>query len=499
MTPQRRLFFPLVLLLAFWLSGCAAKKPSDGGYSGPPCQDVLSMPQDLNMYAYDYGVNEALAAPHEQAEAAARQKQAFYRPWRASAPSRWVREALEKDFNMRPGKAFTRDKKPFSTELWNSLVENSNKAAYGTRHWRGITLRHSNLRAMPTKEHFYRNPDLPGEGYPFDYFQHSSLHAGVPVHVSNVSKDGKWLLAESAVTSGWIPSEDVAEIDEDFARRWEEPPLAALVRDNTPIAGSNNHIGALLPLAGNAPPGRGLELSVFFPRRGSEGKAEISVEVLPRDAATAIPLNMTPGEVAKIGNEMMGQPYGWGGLDEKRDCSALTRDLMAPFGYFLPRNSASQSKVGAVVNLAGLEPEEKERAIIREAKPFASLIWFRGHIGLYAGQYNGKPVMFHNMWGLRTQGAANDCTGRAVVGKAVVTTLRPGEERPDLCPQGRFLPRIEKAAVLTSPAPALMDAAVKKAPPPAKTAKAKAPKTGAKQGGQKRAAKSGKKIQGEKR
>ena len=451
MLPQFRFSSLIALLFVIVLSGCSAKqKPHENVYSGSPCRDVATMPQDLNAYAHELGVNKPLASSHDQMTAAARQKQTFFRPWQASEPSNWVRQSLEKNFNMRPDKAFATNNRPFPADLWNSIEANSNKDAYGMRQGPGITLRHSNLRAMPTREHFYLDPELPGEGYPFDYFQHTSLHAGTPVYICNISRDGQWLLVESALTSGWIPVADVGETDASFMERWQSRPLAALVRDKVSIGGTNNHIGTLLPLAGHAPTGRGQTLNVLFPVPGPSGTAAIDQKTLPPDAAVAVPLAMTPGEVAKVGNEMMGQAYGWGGLDEKRDCSALTHDIVAPFGFFLPRNSAAQSKVGATLDLAGLQPDEKERAIIREAIPFASLIWFRGHIGLYAGQYNGKPVMFHNMWGLRTQGNRGDCTGRAIVGKAVVTSLSPGEERPDLCPSGHFLPRIEKVAVLPS-------------------------------------------------
>ena len=161
-----------------------------------------------------------------------------------------------------------------------------------------------------------------------------------------------------------------------------------------------------------------------------------------------VPLPLTAEAVARIGNEMMGQPYAWGGLDGKRDCSALTRDLMAPFGIFLPRNSSAQGRAGRPIPLAGMSNEEKEAAILREAPPFRSLIWLRGHIGLYIGSYQGKAMLFHSMWGLRTKDASGGCDNRAVVGKTVVTTLRPGSERPDLCTPGSFLDRIEKVAVL---------------------------------------------------
>lgn len=443
----RNFFIIPFFLLCIALSGCASKKTTPE-YAGPPCQDVLNLPQDLNVYATANGLERMLATPEEQAAAAERQKRNFYRPWRVTKASAWIKQSLDKNFNMNPQKGYTKDERPFSEALWNEIVDNSNKAAYPSLQGPAITLRHTNLRAMPTREHYYLRPELPGEGYPFDYFQHSSLAAGTPVYICNASKDGQWLLVDSPITAGWIPAGDAVAVDSQFMERWQSLPLAAVVRDKTLINGETVHIGTLLPLSGYAPKGRGQALSVYFPKQKASGRADMTVVSLPPDTAVAVPLPLTPMEVAKVGNEMMGQAYSWGGLDEKRDCSALTRDLMTPFGIFLPRNSSAQAKAGRGIALAGLSLQEKESAILNQAQPFSSLIWLRGHIGLYAGKYNGKPVMFHNMWGLRIRDAQGGCDGRAIVGKAVVTTLQPGIERPDLCASGSFLERIEQVAVL---------------------------------------------------
>jgi hypothetical protein len=258
---------------------------------------------------------------------------------------------------------------------------------------------------MPTSEPFYRNPDLPGEGYPFDYFQHTSLPLGTPLYICHVSKDGRWLLVESPTTAGWLPAAD-------------------------------------------APPGRGQALSVYVPRVGPGGLAVMQARLLPPDAAARVPLPLMPREVALVGMQMLGQPYGWGGLDGKRDCSALTRDLFAPFGIFLPRNSATQSKRGRPISLAALSGPGKEQVIRERGLPFASLLQMPGHIGVYLGQYGGKAVMFHNMWGLRLRDAEGGCDGRAVVGKAVVTSLRAGVERPDLCAPNSFEDSVARLTLL---------------------------------------------------
>ena len=439
-----------LLVLCFNLFACVPKKGPEGvpAPSGVICQDVVRLPQDLNVYAASAGGSRALVQPAVQAASAANQKDRLYRPWRMTEPTRWVKQSLNKNFNMKPDNAYTGKGQHFPMDSWEQIVANSNKEAYPSGVAKGITLRHTDLRAMPTTMPFYLNPDRPGEGFPFDYFQHTSVPIGTPLFICNVSKDRQWLLVETTLTAGWLPARDVAEVDDAFADRWQSRPLAALVRDRVSLAGTTEHIGTLLPLAGAAPQGRGHALSVYYPLRGDSGKAAISTVALAPGDAVAVPLVLTPTEVAKVGNEMMGQAYGWGGLAGRRDCSALTRDIFAPFGIWLPRNSSRQAKVGLPIALAGYSYDEKESLIATQAKPFLSLIWLPGHIGVYLGQYQGKPVMFHNVWGLRTRGGDSECGGRAVIGKAVVTTLRPGAERPDICTPASILDRVQRATVL---------------------------------------------------
>jgi cell wall-associated NlpC family hydrolase len=133
---------------------------------------------------------------------------------------------------------------------------------------------------------------------------------------------------------------------------------------------------------------------------------------------------------------MIGQPYGWGGYGGNRDCSALLRDLFLPFGLWLPRNSAAQAKYGRVTSLAGLTPEAKEQTLLRQGQAFLSLVSMPGHIALYLGNYKGRALIFHSLWGLRMTsrpaifGAQR--SGRALVGKAVVTTTTPGAEKENI-------------------------------------------------------------------
>jgi hypothetical protein len=187
---------------------------------------------------------------------------------------------------------------------------------------------------------------------------------------------------------------------------------------------------------------------VLAPVRGPLGRAAIATAAFGPGQARVKPLPLHPAWLARIGNQMMGQPYGWGGLFAWRDCSSTVRDLFVPFGIWLPRNSAAQGRSGNFLPLDGLDGADKERLIRTSGVPFMSLLWMRGHIMLYLGQYRDESVVFHNIWGLRIVEEGDD-DARHVLGRAVVSGLRPGRELPALQDGAILLDRLLGMATLT--------------------------------------------------
>ncbi|MDR2123392.1 MAG: SH3 domain-containing protein [Desulfovibrio sp.] len=423
-----------LLVICLFLSACAGK----GAYNGPPCADVLNLPQDLRIYAEAAGGNRRLLPPEAQDRVAALGAARFFKPWLNDKPPAYIKKLLQTNFGLKPDRAYIDETRPFPPETWTALETQANKQAFGRGAGPAVTLRHCDLRAAPSSLRFYLRPDLPGEGYPFDYFQETSLPPGVPLYICNISADRAWMLVESPLAAGWLPARDAARTDDAFMRLWRSRPLVALVRDGVNAGGTRAHIGTLLPLSGRS----GGDTVVYLPRRGLSGNAEAATAALPQGSAVTVPLALTADNVAAVGNAMMGQRYTWGGLDEGRDCSALTRDLFVPFGLYLPRNSAAQAGTGRVIPTAG--SGDKDALVAREARPFRSLIRLPGHIALYLGVYEGKNIIFHNIWGLRTRDASGGCDNRAVIGKAVVTTTDPGRERPDLCAGKSLKERMDK-------------------------------------------------------
>lgn len=471
---MKRRFFAVIFLFASLGAGCAPKGPDITAFGLPDgviARDLAVLPQDLTVYAEKAGERTKLLESAQQAAQDDRFDAAFFAAWSEGLPRMPKDEVFEDVRTMSPEKGFAENLRPWDSERWQALVRNCNMEAYGTLPLRrGIITTTALVRHLPTMSPYFRDPGAAGEGFPFDYMQKSALWIGTPVAITHLSLDRRWAYVQTRLVSGWVEAERIAAVDAKFIAAWRASRLGVIVSDDTilSVEGKDGdalsgttvreaRIGAILPLA--APPHKGVPRTdpvqfVLVPLRGAGGKAVAALASAPMHEVRKKPVPLTVGNVARIGNAMMGQPYGWGGWFGQRDCSAAMHDLFAPFGIWLPRNSRAQGQVGTRFALEGLKPEEKELHIAEKGVPFFSLVSLPGHVGLYLGTYSvdGKdvPVMFHNIWGLRTVSGSGEGarSGRAVIGKAVVTTLRPGAEHKMLAAPAGLLERVGGLAVL---------------------------------------------------
>ena len=451
---QCRFVALLCLLLLAW--GCAKPQPVPIAPTPPPpptgkgeVQDLRVLPQNLSAYLRPDTADRPLY-PREQASVRMDAlRQTWLTPWNQTRPeySRHAVEEIFHRFEKAPG--FGNNNQHNTPDFAASLHAAAGLGSYPNTMRKALTVTNTNLRGMPTHAPRFADPSLPGEGYPFDYLQHTALPPGTPILVTHTSRDGSWVLAESALTFGWLPATDVAFVDDATTGQFAASSLAAIIKDRTslPEAGIVADVGAFFPMAG-APDASGVTLLV--PRRGASGQAELASVRLPATAAVPMPMPMTPRNVAAVGNQFMGKTYGWGGIDGKRDCSALTHDMFVPFGIYLPRNSASQASSGGSIPLLDLDNAQKESTILSQGVPFASLVWMKGHILVYVGEYKGHPVVYHDIWGLHTFSETGR-DGRLVLGRAVVTTLRAGEEDPRVGSPHILLNRVRSLSILARP------------------------------------------------
>ena len=441
----------LALLALAVLAGCAPRAvcPAPLPWQNLAVRDVEDMPQDPAYYAAQYP-GLALMAPAEQADRDRLFDQRYFAPWDMTASTLSPEDAFWGVAAYGTRQGFGENMLPRPPAFMEELIKRMDRGRFPSLAWPGIALRNAAMRVMPTDKPFFLDFREAGEGFPFDYFQNSALWAGTPLFISHVSTDGAWYFVETGFASGWVHAEDVAVADQAFRLAFRTDACAALVGDGVAVRDLGGryrftaHVGAVFPLVSESSAG----LVVNIPVADGNGRAAVAQAVLAPDQAARKPLPCTVEAVARVARGLAGQTYGWGGLFEDRDCSAMLRDLFTPFGIWLPRNSTGQGATGRVVSLEGLAPADKERAILAQGVPFATLLWLRGHIMLYLGEYQGRAAAFHNIWGLRTRDAQGN-EGRNIIGRAVITSLSPGLEIQTLDPEaGDLLARIRAMAIL---------------------------------------------------
>ncbi|GAB6058191.1 SH3 domain-containing protein [Desulfonatronum parangueonense] len=323
-----------------------------------------------------------------------------------------------------------------------------------------VTVVSTSLRVLPTQRPVFSNPANPGEGFPFDYLQNSLAPAGTPVLVVHASLKGDWYLVKTPHVSGWVRPWEVAWVDQSFMDAFRSSDLVAILSDNAVVRSEqgmfalSGRTGMLLPRSSEASlPGM---VGVLAPQRGADGWAELKPVHVEESVAAPWPLAATPRNYVQVLEDLMGQAYGWGGMFENRDCSALIQDVQALFGIAMPRNSRAQARAGRVVDLDGLSAVEKERLILEQGVPLLSIVNMPGHVMLYLGPdpATGRPVVLHSMWGVRTKPPGfldrhTHLPGRWVLGRTVITTLTPGAELPNLIkPTGLLVERVSSITVL---------------------------------------------------
>ncbi len=453
--PSSALLVPvLVLVLALALTGCGGTHTPRPQlvYKAATVSDLSTFPQSLATFAARSGSDRLLMPSGRGLEFAELYKKRFFAAWNQNKPGKgnveYMRAALNSSGARR---GFAENIQPWSDARWAAMRENANAGAMPSLRMAAVTVRRTNLRLLPTERPQLVNPDAPGQSFPFDEAQQTSLHVGTPLVLLHASLDGAWFYAESGVACGWVPAADVAGTDEDFRKIWRNAPLAVCHDDNVPLKDESGRflahadIGAVLPQESTDGTTR-----VLVPVRDENGNARIARARTSASVFRSMPQPLTPGRVAELGDRMMGQAYGWGGLYGDRDCSSTLRDLFAPFGIWLPRNSSAQAGAGMKIDLQNLSPEEKERRVLAEGVPFLTLLQLPGHIGLYVGSHDGRPAFFHNIWGLRTKPspATGGWPGRFVLGRAVITSLRPGAELPDIDKNGLLIHRMRVMTLL---------------------------------------------------
>ena len=415
----------LVALSTLLFTACSIKEP----IVIPKNQDIV----ELSNKADDDFINQNKATKDYFDK--------YFRPWSASKVSYPKNEAMW-GLSYKNRKIYLENHKLATKEWFNKVINNSNFDEYNVVPKKAITLKNTNVRVLPSNSPMFYDPTKPGEGFPFDYNQNSLIKINTPILVSHLSKDKAWAYIESSIVGGWVEINSIAFVNDEFIKNFKTTNYYTSIKEKFPIYDpifrEYVKVATIFPKK---------EDKYIIAKKDDNQNAIFTYIDLHNDEIEAMPISFNSANRIKLLNELLEEPYGWGGLLNNRDCSSFTQDFFAPFGKFLHRNSKAQTTNGKFLDMSKLSLEEKKEFMKKHGVPFSTLVYLKGHIMLYVGVKDNEPLVVHNVWSVRLK----DNTGRKyrhIIGKATITTLEPGKGVKDFDEDNNILKKVTGITIL---------------------------------------------------
>ncbi len=313
----------------------------------------------------------------------------------------------------------------FPADKLKSLIENADLNGFPQIDRPAIIVHVTQARIFPTLLPAYNDPQLAGEGYPFDNWINSYVYPGTPVRILQRSKDHLWYLIKTASYYGWVPCHDLGFVTEDFISGWKKHTFVVALQDGQPLYNNQSQVlekmrkGVIYPMVADQ---QGDQTQILIPILANNGEAKGQTVMADKAGVHIFPIPANSENIASFANSFIGGQYGWGDLYELRDCSSTTSNILASFGLWLPRNSHQQAMMGDVISLANMSRQAKLKIFSKQAVPFFTLVHFPGHIGIYVGMRHGQPYVLQDIWGIRTHDLLGR-EGRGIIGKTVILPL----------------------------------------------------------------------------
>ncbi|MGL2798227.1 SH3 domain-containing protein [Helicobacter pylori] len=398
----------------------------------------LSLPQEASSYLAssqnDSHNNQSIDPQALRENLKESYLKAWYSPWLDAKIKSNKKEVfwILKEMNKSTG--YGEDLKPNAKAFNDELIKSMDIEHYPSAKIKAVVVRDSDVRAVPTNKPYY----LSQKGYPFDRYQNSLIFQGTPVLVTHFNLDKTYAHIQSSFVYGWIKVSDLAYMrDKDIELLTKLKNYVMPIKDKIPLYTdygdfyTDARVGelfALIPQSQNASQNpQKKELKAYGFLRDAKGYATLQSVILDEKDFFVFPKAFNSENMAYFIDTMLGQKYGWGGLLGNRDCSAFTRDSFANFGILLPRNSYAQSRyANNYMDLSSMKAKEKEDYILKNATPFGTLIYLKGHIMLYLGERNHQAIVAHSIWSVQTQKHFKTLSHK--IGGVVITSLWLAEE-----------------------------------------------------------------------
>ncbi|MBI2400763.1 MAG: SH3 domain-containing protein [Deltaproteobacteria bacterium] len=238
-----------------------------------------------------------------------------------------VFEWLWTGFLLNPGVRYDASGRKLSEEFLDDVAYNMglDSIAEEAQIKFGVVVARGDIRALPTDTAMLATRSRGG----FDTIQYTSAHPSEPVALLHTSRDGEWGFFQTSTLRGWMRMDRVAFGDrEDIISRDEDFLVVTgsrvkVYRDaklKEPL--EQVKMGALLRYDGSR---KGKEpWRVLFPEKGPAGELVWTEAYLsPKADVHEGYLAYTRRNIINQAFKMLGEEYGWGGKEGRRDCGLI--------------------------------------------------------------------------------------------------------------------------------------------------------------------------------
>ena len=431
--------------LVFIVSGCSVKKIPKSqkiDIKKEVVSDLISIDQNISSYV-------GILSQERYISSLQKYEKKYFLAWSIDKVSLSLDDAkwAYKIFNEK--NSYGSNLQPLQKSFFQDIYSRSNFEKFATLNKRAITLKTLDIRAFPTNEPLFMDPDQAGEGFPFDYLQNSSIAANKPILVSHYSKDKEWVFIQSSFAYGWVKANAIVFVPKKYTELYKKAQKEFITKEGRAIYDEKGNflfrsrIGMIFPeITEEKRAYKVLTVSKYKINQPYYCRSSLS-----KDMAHHGILEFNKKNIVTIFGEVSNVTYGWGGMYGQRDCSSTLRDFFAPFGIWLPRNSYKQSQVGRVISLKGLSEREKLDLIKEKALPFETLLYKKGHILLYVGIKDNQVVVFHNVWGIKTKKDSKE--GRFIIGKPIFSSLKIGSNLKYYDKSASILSQLQSMNIVT--------------------------------------------------
>jgi len=270
----------------------------------------------------------------------------------------------------------------YYTSIYNNMnlgnLNNTNILKFG------IIVSRSSLKKFPTTDCAFSSTTSS-----YDRFLETTLYVGEPIVILQESADSKFYFVAMYNYMGWVNKNNIALCSRDLLYMYATCPNFLTITNNNTLSMNNNiqlDLGSKLPLLAVD---INYNLVGLIPAKRTDGSLYFIRDSIYRIDCYKGYMDYSTRNLIKITTKIIGEPYGWGGSNNSRDCSSYVMDVFRVFGINLPRNTNEQENIPAhtkkIMNTHDFSTLD-----------IGTLLFMDNHIMIYLGTYQDIQYIIHD-------------------------------------------------------------------------------------------------------